>query len=175
MIASLCARSDAIMQVRRVWGKAVALPRYQSYDFLRQTTISCDFVRSMVALAHYAYPPLDPISQNELLWNAWPLGCKAASRSATSARAASMLSSDGENVCSSGKIGIYRGREARDPEIALLPSGRRRFDKPCQAASFDFKTRTGVLLGGTMPSDCGDRQSICSSCKTKVSFNGQTR
>jgi hypothetical protein len=83
--------------------------------------------------------------------------------------------SDGEKVCSLGNIVIYQGREARDPEIALLPSGRRRFDGPREAASFNFKTRTGVLLGGTMPSDCGDRQSICSSCKTKVSFNEQTR
>jgi hypothetical protein len=46
----------------------VADPRYQSYDFSRQTTISCDFVRSMVAVAHEAYPPLDSISQNEQLW-----------------------------------------------------------------------------------------------------------
>ena len=82
---------------------------------------------------------------------------------------------DGEKVCSLGNIVIYQGREARDPEIALLPSGRRRFDGPPEAVAFNFKTRTGVLLGGTMPSDCSDRQSICSSCKTKVSFNEQTR
>jgi hypothetical protein len=48
-----------------VWGKAVALPRYRAYDFVRQTTIFYDFVRLMIALVHEAYPPLDcVISQN---------------------------------------------------------------------------------------------------------------
>lgn len=34
-----------------VWGKAVALPRYHSYDFARQTTILCDFILPVVAVA----------------------------------------------------------------------------------------------------------------------------
>src|SRR5258708_18959220 len=45
-----CGRLEKISQVWLVWGKAVALPRYQAYDFPRQPTITYDFVCSMVAL-----------------------------------------------------------------------------------------------------------------------------